>query len=468
MNEKKFDAVVVGAGPAGTIFSSNLAEEGFDVALIDRKAEENIGEKVCGDGISKKYFETLNLKEPSGNELSKEIDRADVFSPDKEGKLEIEGEGYTINRRPLGQRLLKNAKKNGVHLFSNTLAQHPIMRNGAVQGVTVRNLETKEQFDMKAQVTMDASGTTGAIRSKLPKENLIERKIDKFDIDLAHRYIAELPREEWEWRELSINVYLNQEVVPGGYGWVFPKKDNKINVGTGIQALGKGIPPKKVTDRFLDEVLDINLTDLNILHSGSDIVPVRRPLSMLVTDGLVLAGDAASNANPIHGGGIGHAMEAAHLAAQEIIPQLEKKETGSLTKKEMWSYPRRYFEESGGKNAALQVIRFALQGFANDNLNYFIKSGLISGEQLSLLQGSRDQGVGILKKLSAGLRLAIFHRSLKKKLEEARKLYDRVYAFYKAYPEDPGNIREWHEQGRQLIEKAKEKLWHDPYRWWSK
>lgn len=467
MNEDKFDAVVVGAGPAGTIFSSDLAEAGFDVALIDRKAEDKIGEKVCGGGISRGYFNALDLEKPTGKELSRKIKRAEVFSPDMKGKLNVEGEGFTINRQPFGQRLLKAAKKEGAQIFTNTMAIKPIIKGGVVSGVTVKNMEKKEKRDIKARVTMDASGITGAIRSKVPKKSLIETKINKFDIDLAHRYIASLPNEEWDWREHSINIYLNQKEIPGGYGWVFPKENNKLNVGIGIQALGKSVPPKKVTDKFLEDVLDINPKDLNIIDSGAGIVPVRRPLSMLVTDGLVLAGDAASNANPLHGGGIGHAMEAAHLAAQEIIPKLDKNEEGVLSKAEMWSYSKKYFEENGGKNAALQVIRLALQGFSNKDLNYLIKSGLISGEQLTLLQSSHDQGLGILKKISAGLRLTIFHRSLKKRLNDIQKLYDRVYEFYRNYPEDPSKIIEWHKRGRALMDEAKEKLWQDPYRWWG-
>lgn len=459
-----YDAIVIGAGPAGTIFSSELGKAGFDVALVDRKPKDKIGQKVCGDGISRGYFDTLNLKKPSGEELARKVDRGDVYSPNLQGLLTVEGKGYTINRYPFGQRLLRRAEKQGVKVLPKTDFKNPLLKNGAVQGVLVKDIETGEETKMKAQVTMDASGMTAAVRSKLPADFLIETKIDKFDIDIAHRYIAEFPKENWKWRGKSISVYLDQEVIPGGYGWVFPKKGNTINVGTGIQTLGKGVSPKQITDEFLEQTLNINLKDLNIIRSGTGIVPVRRPLSMLVNDGFVLAGDAASHANPLHGGGIGHAMKGAYIAAKVIIPKLEENEV-ILTKEDMWEYPKKFFEEEGAKNAALEVIRLALQGFNNEELNYIIEKGLISGNQLTLLQSEPSKGMSILKKIGAGIRLTLFHRALKNKLQLVRKLYGKMYKIYQNYPENPSKLKKWHGKGKKVLQKAKEGLWQDPYEW---
>lgn len=457
----KFDAVVVGAGPAGTIFSSEVAGAGFDVALIDQKPKEQVGKKVCGDGIAAGYFDLLDIKEPSGDELARRIDRSDVYTPDKKGVLQIPGEGYTINRLPFGQRLLKRAERKGVQFFPKRVAKHPILQDGVIKGVMAKESDG-EELKLEARVTMDATGMTAALRSRVPEKHLLETKIDKFDLDVAHRYIAEFPEEQWSWRGRSISLYLNQNLIPGGYGWVFPKEEGRINVGVGFQPLGKGPSPQEVTDTFLEKILGIEREELEILASGASVVPVRRPLSMLVTDGLVLAGDVASNANPIHGGGIGHAMEAAHFAAKEIIPTLDQKED-ILTKRDMWSYPKKYFTEVGGKNAALHILRLALQGFSNQNLNYIIKSGLISGEQLSVIQSNPEEGMGILQKITTGLRLSLFHRRLFRKLRRLQKYFERVYELYKAYPDTPRNIREWHKKVETVIEKAKNDLWSDPY-----
>lgn len=462
----EFDTIVAGAGPAGTIFSYELAKAGFDVLLIDRKPKEKIGEKVCGDGISAGYFDILDLAKPSGKELTRKIDRSDVFPPNKQNELQIEGKGYTINRLPFGQRLLERALNEGVHFLPETSVKQPLIREEKIRGILAKNDEEGE-FKVKAQVTMDATGMTAALRTRVPKSLLIEPQVDRFDIDIAHRYVAKLPKKFWKWREKSINIYINQEVIPGGYGWVFPKQGNKVNIGVGIQPLKKGVTPKEVTHRFLEELLEIKQGNLEILNSGSSIVPVRRPLSMIVTNGLVLAGDSASNANPIHGGGIGHAMEAAHYAAQEIIPKLEEKNE-VLTKEDMWNYPKKYFTGKGGENAALQIIRLALQGFSNKEVNYIINNNIITGDQLLALQSDPEQGMGILEKISTGIKLVLFHRKLYKKLKEVRNLFERMYVLYQNYPEDPNEIEKWHKKVKKVIRKTKEKVWRNPYRFWRK
>ena len=30
-------------------------------------------------------------------------------------------------------------------------------------------------------------------------------------------------------------IHLDQDIAPGGYGWVFPKGDNKVNIGLGVE-----------------------------------------------------------------------------------------------------------------------------------------------------------------------------------------------------------------------------------------
>ncbi|GAH37350.1 unnamed protein product, partial [marine sediment metagenome] len=57
---KKYDVVVVGAGPIGSYTAYQLADKGFDVCLLDEK--ENIGENViCAGVIGKDAFKRYDL-----------------------------------------------------------------------------------------------------------------------------------------------------------------------------------------------------------------------------------------------------------------------------------------------------------------------------------------------------------------------------------------------------------------------
>ena len=110
------------------------------------------------------------------------------------------------------------------------------------------------------------------------------------------------------------DFYLGNEVAPEGYLWIFPKGDRTANVGIGIT--GKmsrdGARAKDYLDRFVAK----NFSDGKIIEFIVGGVPVCRPLACTVSDGLMVAGDAARVVDPITGGGIGNALYTGRLAAQ--------------------------------------------------------------------------------------------------------------------------------------------------------
>jgi len=124
MKTKKYDVVIVGAGPGGAIAAKTLDNSGLSVCLIDAKPRENIGEKVCGDAIEKEIFdflhEKLNLDYPN-KEVKNKVKGIKIFSPDKKTifKIETKNKGYLLDRLKFGQHLLRQIKK--ATLMDNTL-----------------------------------------------------------------------------------------------------------------------------------------------------------------------------------------------------------------------------------------------------------------------------------------------------------------------------------------------------------
>jgi digeranylgeranylglycerophospholipid reductase len=49
----KYDVVIVGAGPAGTVTGRYAAESGAKVLIIDRRQEVGVP-VLCGEGVSRK------------------------------------------------------------------------------------------------------------------------------------------------------------------------------------------------------------------------------------------------------------------------------------------------------------------------------------------------------------------------------------------------------------------------------
>src|SRR5207249_11863030 len=62
----------------------------------------------------------------------------------------------------------------------------------------------------------------------------IEKEIDKDDIKPTARLNAKL-RDGVEGEPFHCDIYLDQEKAPGGYLWLFPKSEDKVNIGLGIQ-----------------------------------------------------------------------------------------------------------------------------------------------------------------------------------------------------------------------------------------
>ena len=94
MTSKQFDLVILGAGTAGCLAAHTAVKSGLEkVAIIDRKPEKLIGNKICGDGIGINHLENLQklgfpIKE--GNVIANQLQTARLISPDKEKSVENE------------------------------------------------------------------------------------------------------------------------------------------------------------------------------------------------------------------------------------------------------------------------------------------------------------------------------------------------------------------------------------------
>ena len=54
----RYDVLVIGAGPAGSIAAKTAAEKGLDVLLIEKRQE--IGDPVrCAEGVNKEYLKNM-------------------------------------------------------------------------------------------------------------------------------------------------------------------------------------------------------------------------------------------------------------------------------------------------------------------------------------------------------------------------------------------------------------------------
>lgn len=442
--------IVVGAGSAGCVAARRCAEMGLKTLLIDRKPQANVGEKVCGDEISKSHFESTGIEFPRGPEISSAIAGADVYPPNMVNELKIRGwtefDGWTVDRLSFGQRLLQEAIDAGVFFMPQCHVGSPLIRKDRVVGVTYKDLsEGGIEKNVHSKLVVDASGFAGVIRNKL-ESPLVERVIDKEDVALCYREILKLrmPLAEPE----VARVFLGGRLAPSGYAWIFPKGIQEVNAGVGITGgTGRG-SPKSHFQKFKKEYP--LLFRSTVVEGAGGAVPVRRPLMSLVADGVAFVGDAGAQVNPIHGGGIGAGMRAGIIlgeVAKRAIARNELEASG------LWHYNVRYMKGFGKRLASLEIFRKLLQSVSDDDMNFGFEKRIL--EPGDLMSANRGDGIslGTIDKIRRFKR-GMGRVSLLRSLQKAARLMKNISRLYDSYPAKPDGLERWNATVLDIIRSA--------------
>jgi len=397
--------------------------------------------------------ERYRVAYPKGDELEREIHRVDVHSPDMETTFSIKGEGldgFMIDRHLFGQRLLKDASDDGALLEDSTHVLEPVVKEGFVRGVYARDLKSGRKIEFAARCAVDASGVAAVMRSKLPPEMDVETEVGKKDLMVCYREIRMLKGMA---REPDIcDIYFDLEAAPGGYCWIFPKAGQKVNVGLGIVGSVRSVNPK---EQFHKYVLSRPLFEgSSVIHGGGGVVPTRKPLESMVTNGAVIVGDAGCHVNPIHGGGMGSSMIAGMISGETLIEGLEKDD---LSADSLWPANARYMQLYGAKQAGLDIFRIFLQGLNNDDLNYGMMYRLIREEDI--LKTTLGEAIHLnvtekTRRIFRGLGRLTFLRKLYNMVDLSRK----IKTLYRNYPSTPKEFPDWNANVQALYEAARTQL----------
>jgi len=334
----KYDVVVVGAGPAGSVTARFAAEGGAKVLVIERRQE--IGVPVlCGEGISRKIDDWDMID--GTRWIAGRMDGARIYSPDKTC-VTISADqagnetGYVIYRDIFDQELAKKAAKAGVKFLMNTQAIGFIKEKDKIKGIRVK------QFDKELEIEADIIVGADGVESKIGQWAGIETRLDSKDLETCCQYTF----SNVDCEDAYCEFYLGKELAPGGYIWVFPKEKGIANVGIGILAnLSESGMAKKLLDKFIEK--DPRLKNGQAFRFLAGAVPVAKPVET-VRDNVILVGDAARHVDPITGGGLTHCLEGGKIAGETIAAAIKKKD---FSKEFLEKY------EEGWKDAFGQKIK---------------------------------------------------------------------------------------------------------------
>lgn len=327
------DVLVVGSGPAGSTAARFAAQGGVDVIMIDKKSE--IGSpKRCAEGVSKEGLSHVGV-ELDPRWITKEITGVRMVSPDgtdvwlTEEEIELPEAGYILERKVFDKHMAMGAARAGAQIMIKTLAKG--LRREADGSFTVICEKMGETFEINAKILIGADGPEGHIG----KWAGLKSRVKPNRMESGIQY--EMCNVTFE-REGVIEFYVGS-CAPGGYVWIFPKGDDIANVGLAVIADKAEKPAIEYLDDFVKTCPYTKNAQAVELNVGGD--PVMGLVKEMYGDNILLCGDAASQVNPLTGGGIISGMTGGMCAGQ--VAALAIKE--DCSKKFLKQYDKMAHEE---------------------------------------------------------------------------------------------------------------------------
>jgi geranylgeranyl reductase family protein len=308
------DVIIVGAGPAGSLAAYTLASQGIQVILLEKNLFPRY--KVCGGGLTHKIireipFDLTPVIESTIHSIRFSHKYGDVFTRYSPDPLMV-----CTMRRELDTFLLQKAMNAGAYVRMDEQVRSFTQDRG---GVTV--LTTEGTY--RARLLIGAEGASGIVSRTAGLNKTVE---------MGLAWEAEIKAGPEDIKRFSETVFLDWGTLPGGYAWVFPKKDH-FSIGVGGPArLSKAMLP--YYDRFLESISaghaeppGTGIHFGEVLSKSSWPIPVRTRKSAFHKGLVMVTGDAAGLGDPLTGEGIYYAVRSGKLAAETCSDYLSGKNT---------------------------------------------------------------------------------------------------------------------------------------------
>ena len=327
MSEKKFDVLIIGAGPAGAATAITLGRSGLSVGILEKARFPR--DKICGDALSVDVVNQLKVLSPTLNAAFEKVAKTtsygvSIYSPDRnhinipflyEGKKRG---GFICPRLNFDHVLIGQLKESPtVKLFENCQVNQVTIKNETVE------VETS-QGSFQAQIIVGADGAHSVVSKKLMNTSIDKRHYSA-GLRMYFENVSSFHAENF------IELHFFQEILPG-YLWIFPLPGNKANVGIGM--LSSEVSRKRVNLRETLETLLLTHPDLKERFQNAKALETAKGFGLplgskkrkLSGERFLLTGDAASLIDPFTGEGIANAIRSGRIAADHVIKSFEKKD----------------------------------------------------------------------------------------------------------------------------------------------
>ncbi len=317
---KKYDVLIVGGGPSGSVAAANLAGAGLRVAILDRGRFPRL--KPCGGGISCRIYKRFPYLESVIRSVPTNLVRKVVVESPSGDAIEFSSDEplYAMIRRiEFDNALLDHARGSGIEVREGITVQ----RVNVCEDCIRLTATSGEEFVADLVIGADGVNSTVAVQAGLRGPWTPEQ--------MAVDGSEETPLAEVSAPPDCLYIYFG---IGGGYGYgyVFPKAAH-VNFGVGylLDHVKKHIAEKPYEHhlRFFDDQ-----KKRDVLAGSSQRpnyhyfpLPFSGPLKRISSNRVLLAGDAAGFVNGFTAEGIYYAMVSGEHAGKTALAAIRARNT---------------------------------------------------------------------------------------------------------------------------------------------
>jgi flavin-dependent dehydrogenase len=365
-NENKFDAIIIGGGPAGSSAAAILGEKGHRVLVLEREKfpRYHVGESLLPFtffplqrlGLVEKMRASQFQKKHSVQFISPSGKASQPFYFNTRYNEDV-SQTWQVLRSEFDEMLLNHARERGA-IVQEEIEVKELLQNGKrVIGVRTKN-KSGETQDFFAPITLDCTGkeSFAAVKNgwRIPDPELKKvavwtyykgAKRDK-GIDEGATTVAFVPEKGWFWYIPQHNDMVSVGVVAEG----------KYLTRNGVKDLGQIFAREVEQNRWIK----------NYLACGQQTGPyfVTNEFSYharhCASEGLLLVGDAFSFLDPVFSSGLMLAMKSGVMAAEEVSKALHERDFS----------PSRFADYGKSLREGIENMRKLVYAFYDPNFSF--------------------------------------------------------------------------------------------------